>query len=300
MDELRLIYDHRILEDVVHQRDIENDLDLVTGQNAEIADVDEPGAVNAAEGVGAGNVPARGNADDRKRTGLEGGKGIQAPEIVAEGECAERLVDAPKAQPVAQRVARQGGGDALAAERVMDGFLEEIAGKGSQHRMSVLAVGDPHCAVRQGAGVGLADAGIFAVEPLDGAGDIGEHCAVFGRFVELCPVFEEQMLTRPDGACRLVKHKGEFAGWRACRARIAERVIAPRRQRTRGSVGSEDAHASRELRRETAHRATQRGVRRLLRQPIDDGDVPGVPSPDVSHLDAEISPLAQVQRRAHR
>ena len=132
VDEVRLVKDHETLREGRGHCDIELDLNHAAGRNAQVADVKDPGVVRAAVRVGMGGVCSSGIAYECERAGLERWQCVEDTQVVVETKAGERLVDAPQAQRVAQRVTRHCAGDELASVRVRDGLLEEIARKHHQ------------------------------------------------------------------------------------------------------------------------------------------------------------------------
>jgi hypothetical protein len=297
-EEVCLVEDHAAVSERRVQPDVELDPDLAARGNAQAADVEDAGPVRSAARVGVAGVGAWRDAagDERERAGHERGKGVEGAQIVMEREVVERDVRALQAQRVAQRVARScRRSRAHAAGEVLDALLEEVAGQRHRDGVSVLVIGYADAAVAQGARVGLA-IGIAAVgiEPLRRSSDIGERDAVLAVSVELGPVGDDQALIRTDRARSREQGQGQLA---AGRRAVAEREVAALDQHAgdrRAPVGLEDLGAQ-HLGRRVAHAA-----RGAVGEPVEDRDVPGVTEPGIVDIEAELPPLAQVQRQPQR
>ncbi len=295
--QVRLVLNDQAIGQDRRQRHVELDLNLATGRHAQVAHVDNAGAVGPAIGVGVADVrPRRGAAgDEPQRAGHEHLRGVEQAEIVVERDGGQRRIGRPQAQRVAQRITgcrRRSRADS--AGQVLDGFLEEVAGQRDRDAMGVLVVQRPDRAVRQRPRVrqSVAVAGIIA-KPGGNAGQIGQCDVIVAVVVDLGLVSDDQALARADRGGG-TDHRQLQPTVR--RGGIAHREIDTRCQRPlpgyrRQAVGREHLgaeHAGREI----AHAA-----RGPVRQHVDDRRVPRLHVADVPDVEREIAGLAEIQGR---
>src|SRR5439155_4996005 len=262
----RLVGDDRAVGDGRLEYDVELDQDLAVDRQAQITNVDDTGTLGAARTAGGADVGAGRGRDQRERAGRKVRLCVERVHVVEYSEIAERLSGRAEAQGIAQLVARRGRfGGVYTAGEIRDGLVEEISRYGHRHGVGVLIVRDAGRAGGQSAGVGLAAGNAaVAIEPLDGACDIGERDTILRLGVELGPVTDDQPLIRADPSRGRQHREVELAVGRTA---VAQRVAAARVERAFARDRG-DAVCRKDLRAQDLGRQIAHAARRALRQQV--------------------------------